>query len=156
MHASFSKLTFALGLAFPLMAGTGAAAESLRLAGTGGIIEAMRQLARPFATATGIELEAIDGLGSTGALRALADGMVDVVAAARDFNPDEAKGPLESRPFARTPLVFATSHPKPNGLKSSDLTSIFASENPKWEDGTSPDTAQLRGHSSEYTIGRSG
>ncbi len=100
MRAPFSKLAFAAFLAFPLLAGNGAAAVTLRLGGTGGVIEAMRQVAPPFAAATGLQLEVIAGLGSSNALRALVDGMLDVVAASREFNPDEAKGPLVSRPFS--------------------------------------------------------
>jgi len=123
-------------LAGPLPAGSGAAAETLRLAGTGGVVEAMRQVAPQFTAATGVEVEIVDGLGTSGAMRALADGALDAVFAAREHTPDEAKTPLVSSAFARTPLVFVTSHRKPNGWKSSDIAPIFAAENPKWEDGT--------------------
>jgi phosphate transport system substrate-binding protein len=136
MRASFLQPAFAVLLAFLAMAGNRAAAETLRLAGTGGVIEAMRQIAPPFAAATGLELEVIGGLGSTGAMRALSDGVIDVVVAARKFNPDEENLKLVSQPFARTPLVFITSHPKPNGLRSSDIAKLFASTDPRWEDGT--------------------
>lgn len=114
----------------------GAAAATLRLAGTGGILEAMRQVGPPFAAATGVELQVISGLGTSGAMRAIVDGKIDAVFAARDLGPDEKKLQLVARPFARTPLVFVTSHPQPNGLKSADIASIFAAQNPKWEDGT--------------------
>lgn len=136
MRAAYSNVAIAALLAFPLLAANGAAAETLRVAGTGGIIEAMRQVARPFAAATGIQLDVIVGLGSSGAMRAIADGKIDVVVAARDSYPNEAKGKLVSYPFARTPLVFVTAHRKPNGLRSSDIPAIFAAQNPKWEDGT--------------------
>ena len=118
------------------MAANGASAETLRLAGTGGIIEAMRQVAPKFKAATGIELEVIVGLGTSGAMRAIADGKIDVVAAGLPLNAEQAKESLVSHPFARTPLVFVTSHPKPNGFKASDIAEIFAAQNPKWEDGT--------------------
>jgi phosphate transport system substrate-binding protein len=136
MRAAYSNVAIAALLASPLLAGPGTAAETLRLAGTGGIIEAMQQIAPSFKAATGIQLEVIVGLGSSGAMRAIADGKLDVVVAARDSYPDEAKGKIISYPFARTPLVFVTSHPKPNGLRSSALPEIFVSLNPKWEDGT--------------------
>lgn len=123
-------------LAIPLLTGHGAAAASLRLAGTGGIIEAMQQIAPQFKATTGIQLEVIVGLGSGGALRALADGKLEVVVAARDITPDEAKRKLISHPFARTPLVFITSKANTSGLNSSDIAPIFEAINPKWEDGT--------------------
>ena len=135
MRASFSKLAFSLFLAFPLLTANAATAESLRLAGTGGIIEAMKQIAPSFKAATGNELDIAVGLGSGGALRALADGKLDVVVSARALNPDEAKLKMVAQPFARTPLVFITSHPKPNGLRSSGIARIFASADPKWADG---------------------
>ncbi|MDI1347009.1 MAG: substrate-binding domain-containing protein [Pseudolabrys sp.] len=136
MRASFSKLAIAVGLAFPLMAANGANAETLRLAGTGGIIEAMRQVAPQFKAATGIELQVIVGLGTSGAMRAIADGKIDVVAAGLPLNSEQTKGSLVSHPFARTPMVLITSHPKPNGIKAADIATIVAAENPKWEDGT--------------------
>lgn len=136
MRATFSKLAIAVAIGASLTAGDLAATETLRLAGTGGIIEAMQQVAPKFEAATGIKLEVIVGLGSSGAMRALAAGKLDVVVAARDLSPDEGKGLLISHPFARTPLVFVTSHPKPNAVKADDLTAIFAAVNPKWQDGT--------------------
>lgn len=136
MRAPFLKLAFSAFLAIPLLAGHGAVAAPLRLAGTGGIIEAIKQIAPKFTTATGIQMDVIVGLGTSGAMRAIADGKIDIVASGLPLNPDQAKGPLVSHPFARTPLVFVTSHPKPNGLKTSDLPAIFAAQNPTWQDGT--------------------
>lgn len=120
-----------LGASFPALA-----AEKLKLGGTGGIIEAMRQVAPHFKAATGIEMDVVAGLGSSGAIRALGDRVLDVVAAAREVKPDEAKTPLVARAFARTALVFVTSHAKPNGLKTGDIAGIYAADNPSWEDGT--------------------
>jgi phosphate transport system substrate-binding protein len=136
MRAPFLKLAFFAFLAFPLLAGHGAVAEPLRLAGTGGIIEAMKQIAPKFTAATGIQLEVIVGLGTSGAMRAISDGKIDIVAAGLPLNPDQAKGPLVSHPFARTPLAFVTSHPKPNGLKNGDIVAIYAAQDPTWQDGT--------------------
>lgn len=136
MRASLSKLAIAVGVAFPLMAANAANAETLRLAGTGGIIEAMRQVAPQFKAATGIEVQVIVGLGTSGAMRAIVDGKIDVVVAGLPLSPELAEGLLVSHRFARTPLVLVTSHPKPNGVKAADLAAIVAAENPKWEDGT--------------------
>src|SRR5665647_334367 len=102
LGTSFSKLATVAVIAFPLMAANGASAETLRLAGTGGIIEAMRQVAPKFKAATGIELEVIVGLGTSGAMRAIADGKIDVVAAGLPLNSEQAKESLVSHPFART------------------------------------------------------
>jgi phosphate transport system substrate-binding protein len=136
MRAPYSNLACAVALAFPLLAGNGVAAAPLRLAGTGGIIEAMLQIAPLFNAATGEKLEVTVGLGSQGALRALADGALDVVVSARALSPEEARGKLVAHQFARTPLAFITSKLEPDGLKTGDIAPIFDATNPKWQDGS--------------------
>lgn len=136
MRTSFSKLAMAVGIVVPLLTTNAAKAETLRLAGTGGIIEAMRQVAPQFKAVTGIELQVIVGLGTSGAIRAIVDGKIDVVVSGLPLSPELAEGLLVSHPIARTPLVLITSHPKPNGVKTGDIAAIVAAANPKWEDGT--------------------
>ena len=51
----------------------------------------MLQIAPSFKAATGDELQVTVGLGSSGALRALADGALDVVVSARELTPAEEK-----------------------------------------------------------------
>jgi phosphate transport system substrate-binding protein len=125
----------ALALAAALTASS-ASAETLRVSGTGGATAAMQHIALAFDAATGIKMEVIPSLGSSGAMRALAAGALDVVISARPLNPDEiAKGFVEIL-FARTALVFITSHAPPNDLKRGDLTRMFTSLDPKWADAT--------------------
>ena len=126
MRTSFSKLAMAVGIVVPLLTTNAAKAETLRLAGTGGIIEAMRQVAPQFKAVTGIELQVIVGLGTSGAIRAIVDGKIDVVVAGLPLSPELAEGLLVSHPIARTPLVLITSHPKPNGVKAGDIAAIVA------------------------------
>ena len=121
------------GLLFPASA---TAAATLRLAGTGGAIGAMRYVAPLFAAATGIQMEVLPSLGSGGALRAVGDGVIDVAVSARDLTAGESGRGLEANEFARTALVFVTSKLKPNGWRSVDLARIFKSEIKKWKDGT--------------------
>lgn len=137
MRAPLSNLSLAVLLAFPLLAGNEATAATLRVAGSGGFLAAINQIAPPFAAATGTQLEVIGGLGTAGAMRALSDGVIDAVFAAREPKPGEANGKLVAHAFTRTPMVFVTSQAKPNGLRSSDLPEMFSAQNPKWEDGTS-------------------
>jgi len=114
-----------------------ASAETLRLSGTGGATAAMQHIAPAFDTATGIKMEVIPSLGSSGAMRALAAGALDLVISARPLNADETAKGFVATVFARTALVFITSHAPPNDVKQSELTAIFTSLSPKWADGTS-------------------
>ena len=96
----------------------------------------MKQIASSFAAATGIEMEVLPSLGSNGSLRAVADGVIDVAVSAHKLSPEELSRGLEAVPFARTALVFVTSHSKPNSWRSEDLARIFDSKICKWNDGT--------------------
>ena len=62
----------------PLLAATAAAAQTLRLGGTGSALGMLRQVGAEFATATEIKIDVVPTLGSTGAIRALADGKLDM------------------------------------------------------------------------------
>jgi phosphate transport system substrate-binding protein len=136
MRASFSKLAVAAFLAGPLLAGNAALAETWRLAGTGGAMAMVEQIAAGFADATGVTIEVIPGLGSKGGIRATADGAFDLAVSARPLAPEEASMGLTAMPMARTALVFVTSHRQPNSVKSAELTGIFKATNPKWADGS--------------------
>jgi phosphate transport system substrate-binding protein len=136
MRALFGNGIFAVLLAFPLMAGNGAAAETLRFGGTGTAIGMLQQVGAAFAAATGVKVEVVPSLGSTGAIRALTDGVIDVAVPARPLKADEFATGLRQVAVLCTAFVIATSHSSPNGLKGADLAGIFKAENPTWADGT--------------------
>ena len=136
MRASFRNGAFAVLLAFPLMAGNAAAAATLRFGGTGAALGMVQQVGAVFTAATGVKVEVVHSLGSTGALRALADSVLDLAVVARSLKSDESAAGLRQVALLRTAYVIATSHSNPNGLKSTDLAGIFKAENPTWADGT--------------------
>jgi phosphate transport system substrate-binding protein len=96
----------------------------------------VEQVAVEFAVSSGVKLEVIPGLGSKGGIGAAADGAVDLAVSARPLYPDEVALGLTAIPFARTALVFVTSHRKPNSLNSAEIAGIFKAANPKWADGS--------------------
>ena len=111
--------------------------DILRIGGTGSAMAAVKRLGELCFEDGNIKIELIPGLGSSGGIRALSDGVIDVAVSGRPLRPEETVGGLGQVPVGRTPFVFVTSHPKQNGLKSSDIVALFASENPTWADGTS-------------------
>src|ERR1039458_10262879 len=70
-----SNVAVAVFFAGLLLAGNAAAAETLRLGGTGSAIEMLRQVGAQFTAATGVKIDVVFSLGSTGAIRALGDGV---------------------------------------------------------------------------------
>ena len=113
MHPSIRTMVVALFLTGPLLAAPSASAGTLKLAGTGGAMPMAEHEDVGFTVATGIKIEVISGLGSRGAIRAVADGAIDIAISARQLTPEELPLGLTVVPIARTALVFVTSHPKP-------------------------------------------
>ena len=134
MRASYTKLAFVLLLAGAVSIGN-AAAQTLRVGGTGTAIGMLQQVGAAFTTATGVKINVVPSLGSSGAIRALTDGLLDIAVPARPLKSDESAAGLLQVAVLRTAYVIATSHSNPGGLKSTDIAKIFAAEKPAWSDG---------------------
>ena len=112
-----------------------AAAQTLRLGGTGGGMGMAQRIANAYAE-TGTRIQVIPGLGSSGAINAVADGAIEIAIASRRLKQEEDALGLNAVFFARTPMVWVTSHPAPPGIRSADIPAIFEASSPKWTDGS--------------------
>jgi phosphate transport system substrate-binding protein len=111
-------------------------AEPLRVGGTGSATELMRALGKAFAASDEIQFEVVPSLGSTGALRAIEAGMLDIAVAGRHLNPAESSKGLVERAALRSAWGLATSHHRPNDLKSTAIATQFGEPDARWGDGT--------------------
>jgi phosphate transport system substrate-binding protein len=111
-------------------------ADALRIGGTGAAMKAVERLGELCIGDGATRIEVIAGLGSSGGIRALSEGLLGLAVSGRPLRPEEAAKGLTQVAVGRSPFGLATSHPNPNGLKSSEIASLFASENPTWADGT--------------------
>jgi phosphate transport system substrate-binding protein len=114
-----------------------ASATNLRIGGTGAGLGLMSSLAEAFAAedeALSIEVE--PSLGSSGGIRALTDGAIDIAVSARPLKPKEAEAPLVATPLSRTPIVIASSHRQAEAIAAGDLASLYANPVARWADGT--------------------
>lgn len=113
-----------------------AAAETVRAAGTGIGIAVVRLLAEHYQQdhpATPILVPA--SVGTSGAVKGLAAGKVDVGILARPLRPDEVEGGI-SIPICRTPLVFFTNAGRRDvALGRRDLPALFANALPSFAIG---------------------
>jgi phosphate transport system substrate-binding protein len=74
-------------------------------------------------------------LGSTGALRALRNGRLDIAISGRQPSPDETAGVGKTIELARTAFGFATSSGVRNaGITAKDLADIYAGRLLRWDD----------------------
>lgn len=108
-----------------------------RIGGTGMARKAMRLLSNDFsAIVPNIKLEILPSLGTSGGIRALTEGAIDIALAAREPTPQESAKGIEKSACFRTAMVFASSNPNPSGIELADLPNIYRSVNRKWPDGT--------------------
>ena len=75
-------------------------------------------------------------LGSTGSMRALSHGKLDIAVIGRQPTLEEAGKTGQIFELARTAFGFATSDGKrPNGVSTADLADIYAGRRTSWDDG---------------------
>jgi len=111
--------------------------DVLRVTGTGTALGAMRRLSAAFEKANpGHRLQLLPSLGSSGALKAVADGAIDVALSGRALKPDEQARGLQAIPYARTPFVFAAG-PRAGvtGITDAEAARIYRGELQRWPNG---------------------
>lgn len=127
--AAFAYLT-AMAVIHP------ASAEALRIGGTGAATEMLRQIAPSFEAASGITLQIVPSLGTSGGNAAVADGVLDVSIAGRDLKNAEAAKGLVVAARLRTPFGLVTSRHGTDNFFSTEIAELYRSARPLWPDGT--------------------
>jgi phosphate transport system substrate-binding protein len=131
--AKFRQLTVAAVIA--LVTATPAMAERVTVGGTGAAIEFLRRLSSEFGARSGVEVEVISSMGSSGALRAVADGALDIAVSALPLNEEmTAKGLSVAYTF-KTPFLLVTSQPRPPGMSLAEVIKAYRSPTSMWPDG---------------------
>jgi phosphate transport system substrate-binding protein len=124
-------------LAMLLVSGSrSAAAEMIRISGTGGAMETMRILGEAFRKNNPeIRVEILPGMGSSGSIKAVLAGRLEIGLSGRTLNGEERdQGAVETR-YAKTPFVFAVNRTlKITGLTLEGVAGIYAGKR-DWEGG---------------------
>jgi len=110
-------------------------AERITVAGTGAATVFLRRVGTEFTVRTGVEVEILPGVGSSGALRALGDGVLDIAVSGRPLTPEETARGLSAVFSLRTPFVFATSLPNRQQMSLAEVVEAFDSGNKMWPEG---------------------
>ena len=113
------------------------AAETLMIGGTGSANSVAQKLAEAYRqTRPARVLQVLPSLGTSGGLRALADGQIDIALSSRALKPQEREG-MRLEPFARTPLALvAHDDVTVSGLSTEALIAFFRGTETRWPDGT--------------------
>lgn len=113
------------------------AEEGLRVSGTGTALGTFRLLAAAFEKASpGDRVQILASVGSSGAIRAVADGALDLGLSGREPRPEERKLGILALAYARTPFVFAAG-PRAGvtGITAADAVRIYRGELVRWPNG---------------------
>jgi phosphate transport system substrate-binding protein len=106
----------------------------MRVGGTGAGVVTIAALAEAAAT-VGVRIEALPSLGSTGGVRALGDGRIDLAIIGRAMTPEEMKPGLQVVFELRTPFVFVTSLPAAPSMTPAELVAAYGDPRARWPSG---------------------
>ena len=110
--------------------------SEMRAGGTGSATALLRRLATEFERQRPDRVEIIANLGTGGAIRALADGALDLAVAGRPLKAEEQAQGLNVAIALQTPFIFATSHKSPTSLSAAELVKAFQGPDLTWSDRT--------------------
>ena len=127
----------AIGATFAIAA-VGAHADSIKIGGTGTGLGTMKLMAQEFnKSKPDAQLIVTPSLGSTGAIRAVLAGAVDIGISARPVTAKEGRQGASARAYARTPFVIATGAKNNSaGLTLPQLVQIYSGKVTRWPDGS--------------------
>lgn len=118
-----------------LATGSRASGGSLRVGGSDAVTDVLRQLAPQLKAETGVALEVVPSLDSTGANAAVADGVLGLSVSGRDLTATETARGLRVAAIFRTPFGLATSRIEPQVLRRDEVALLYRADKPLWPDG---------------------
>ncbi|TAL25427.1 MAG: extracellular solute-binding protein [Nitrospirae bacterium] len=136
-HEAVQLMTlFAVVLAFCLLFVSNLYAEVIKIGGTGSALATMRAIADIFEKENpGVKVEVLPSLGSTGGIKAILKGAIDVAVSGRELNDGEKKEGAKQVEYARSPFVFVTNKNNISNLTIEEIVRIYEGSETTWPDG---------------------
>ncbi|MDA8099895.1 MAG: substrate-binding domain-containing protein [Nitrospiraceae bacterium] len=139
-----------------LTAGSAGAQEVITLSGTGTGLGTMKRMIAAFEAATpGIKVRMLPSVGSTGAIKAVDKGALDIGLNGRPLKPEERALNIRVIDYARTPFVFAVNQ----GVGETNITPdeavrIYRGEFTAWKSGERVRLVLRPAHEADTLIAR--
>ncbi len=84
-----------------------------------------------------VAIELLPGIGSTGGIRAVKEGRIDIGLSSRPLTPEERSTGIIEEPYGRTAFIFAVQESNPiNGVTLTEIEDIYAGKRKTWPDET--------------------
>lgn len=125
----------------------------LVMTGTGPSIEVMKIMAKAFRKKhPAAEVEVLPSIGSTGGIKSVLAGKVDIGLTSRPLKPDEKSQYLEEAAYGRTAFIFAVQSSNPEkGLSLKEIEDIYAQRKATWRNDQ-PLRLVLRPQADAYSV----
>lgn len=113
------------------------AAETIRINGSGSALYVMKPLIKAYAKAhPGVRIEMEKPLGSSGAIKALLAGALDIAVSSKVLKPEEAALGGMSREFGKMPIAIVTGKNVPKAdITTKELQDIYNGKVRTWSNG---------------------
>jgi len=124
----------AVALAFPVAS----TADEIRIAGTGNALGTMKLIAKAYnKTYPQNKAVVLESLGSSGGIRAVTKGGVEIGLSSRPLTEKEKQLGLTATEYAQSPTVFAVRmQSKTTAITVNDILAIYSGKFTHWLDGT--------------------
>ncbi|MHB1332441.1 MAG: substrate-binding domain-containing protein [Sulfuriferula sp.] len=111
--------------------------SKIRIGGTGSAIATMQILAKAFIKShPGVIVDIVPSLGSSGGIKAMRAGIIDLAISSRALKPAERTQGVLATEYARTPFVFVVSTDNnASAITTKELVNIYKGETRVWPDG---------------------
>ena len=133
-----NKLSNSVAAIFVLLMAGAAAAEEIKIGGSGAGLGTMQLLANAFAKQSpDSQATLVPSLGSSGSIKALAAGAIDLAVTSRPMKADERALGVTEIEYGRTPFVFVVSATsKVTAISAQQVAEIYAGRMVSWPDGS--------------------
>jgi len=111
--------------------------QEIRIAGTGNALGTMRALGEAYSSARpATPVNVLPSMGSSGAIKAAAEGKIDLGVSSKPAGDDEARRGVTSVEYARSPTVFAVPEALPvKAITRAQVADIYAGRMSQWPNG---------------------
>ncbi len=113
------------------------AEDTIRINGSGSALDMMKPLIEAYKkTNQNIRIDMEKPLGSSGAIRALVAGALDIAVSSKQLKPDEAALGAQQKEYGKTPLAIITEKTVPHSnITTKELEDIYANRMTQWKNG---------------------
>lgn len=129
--------TLLLQFPFPANPSTVFAGETIRINGSGTCLDMIRPITKAYSKKVhDVTFQMEKPLGSSGAIKALLAGALDIAMVSRPLNPREIARGATLRNFGKTPLVIVTQKKVPlKNVSTRELENIYSGALNRWPNG---------------------